>query len=61
MPAIKGDIDKLDLQIVDLLNEQPRRPVKDIAKKLNITRLTVTRRLDKLVKNGLIAVNVGLN
>ena len=61
MSKVKKDIDKLDLQIVDLLSEEPRRAVNSIAKKLNVTRLTVTRRLDKLVKKGLIALNVGLN
>ena len=61
MSAVKDNIDELDLQIVDLLSEDPRRPVNDIANKMNVTRLTVTRRLNKLIKNELIALNVGLN
>jgi DNA-binding Lrp family transcriptional regulator len=56
-----GKIDKLDLNIVDLLSENPRRSVKEIAEKLNVTRLTISRRLNKLTKSGLIAINVGLN
>ena len=54
-------IDDIDLRIVDFLTEDPRRSVKDIAEKMNITRLTVTRRLDRLIKTGLLAINVGLN
>jgi DNA-binding Lrp family transcriptional regulator len=57
----KKKIDQLDLRIIDLLNEEPRRSVKGMAEKLHVTRLTVDRRLDKLVKKGLIAINVGLN
>jgi len=59
--VLKEEIDELDLRIVDLLSEDPRKPIKNIAEKMNVTRLTVARRLNKLVKNGLIAVNVGLN
>lgn len=58
---LKEEIDKLDLWIVELLSEDPRRPIRNIAKKMNVTRLTVNRRLNRLVKSGLIAVNVGLN
>mgnify|MGYP003340971987 CR=1 FL=1 len=37
MSEVKGEIDELDLKIVDMLNEEPRRPVKNIAKKVNVT------------------------
>ncbi|MEE8323034.1 MAG: AsnC family transcriptional regulator [Candidatus Bathyarchaeia archaeon] len=61
MTAVKEKLDELDLKIVDLLSDDARRPVKNIAEKIGVTRLTVARRLEKLVKSGLIAVNVGLN
>jgi DNA-binding Lrp family transcriptional regulator len=55
MTAVKEKLDELDLRIVDLLSEDPRRPVKNIAEEIGVTRLTVSRRLNKLVKSGLIA------
>ena len=58
MTAVKTKLDELDLKIVDLLSDDARRPVKNIAEKIGVTRLTVARRLEKLVKSGLIAVNV---
>lgn len=59
--ASREELDELDLRIVDLLSENARAPLKVIADKLNVTRLTVTRRLKKLMQRDLIAFNVGLN
>lgn len=61
MTSTNWELDELDLQIVDLLSESPRIPMKTIAEKLNVTRLTISRRLQKLMQNDLIGFNVGLN
>jgi DNA-binding Lrp family transcriptional regulator len=58
---LKEKIDTLDLKIIRLLSEDPRIAVTDLAERIKVSRLTVSKRLKKLEKNGLIAYNVGLN
>src|SRR3954463_3368907 len=47
-------IDKLDAQLIKLLNEQPRVGLLEIARQLGVARGTVSARLDKLLKRGVI-------
>lgn len=54
-------IDSLDLRIINILSEDPRRPVKRIAQETRASRPTITKRIEKLFGRGLLAVNVGLN
>src|SRR3954469_2610837 len=45
-------IDKLDAQLIKLLNEQPRVGLLEIARQLGVARGTVSARPDKLLKRG---------
>src|SRR3954463_11286834 len=47
-------IDKLDAQLIKSLNEQPRVGLLEIARQLGVARGTVSARLDKLLKRGVI-------
>src|SRR3954449_9257245 len=47
-------IDNLDARLVKLLNEQPRVGLLEIARQLGVARGTVSARLDKLLKRGVI-------
>jgi len=58
---VREKIDGLDLKIIDILSENPRGSLTSIAKKSGTSRLTVAKRLEKLSKSGLMAINVGLN
>ncbi len=49
-------IDALDLQIIRLLQEDGRRPTTTIARRLNLPEATVRRRLDRLIRDEVIAV-----
>lgn len=58
---VQEKIDELDLRIIDILSEDPRRSLTYVAKKVGVCRLTVAQRLKRLSKRGLMAINVGLN
>src|SRR4051794_6002957 len=47
-------IDKLDASLIKLLSEQPRVGLLEIARQLGVARGTVSARLDKLLKRGVI-------
>jgi DNA-binding Lrp family transcriptional regulator len=47
-------IDKLDTRLIRLLNEQPRVGLLEIARQLGVARGTVSARLDKLVRRGVV-------
>src|SRR3954471_3651234 len=47
-------IDKLDARLIKLLNEQPRVGLLEIARQLGVARGTVSARLAKLEKRGVI-------
>src|SRR3954449_2094677 len=47
-------IDKLDAQLIKSLNEQPRVGLLEIARQLGVARGTVSARLDKLLKRGVV-------
>jgi Lrp/AsnC family transcriptional regulator for asnA, asnC and gidA len=48
------DYDDLDFQILQLLAQNSRIPTMDIAKKLNITTITITKRIKRLIELGVI-------
>ena len=48
------DYDDLDLQILQLLAQNSRIPTLDIAKKLNLTTITITKRIKRLIELGVI-------
>jgi DNA-binding Lrp family transcriptional regulator len=47
-------IDELDARLVKVLNEQPRVGLLEIARQLGVARGTVSARLDKLVRRGVV-------
>ena len=47
-------IDRLDASLIKLLSEQPRIGLLEIARQLGVARGTVSARLDKLVRRGVI-------
>ena len=51
---MRGMVDQLDARLVKLLNEQPRVGLLEIARQLGVARGTVSARLDKLVRRGVI-------
>jgi Lrp/AsnC family transcriptional regulator for asnA, asnC and gidA len=55
-----GDIDAIDLKIIDALSEDGRTPLADIGKKVNFSSVTVKNRLDKLIKEKVIRIEASL-
>jgi DNA-binding Lrp family transcriptional regulator len=47
-------VDELDARLVKVLNEQPRVGLLEIARQLGVARGTVSARLDKLVRRGVV-------
>jgi DNA-binding Lrp family transcriptional regulator len=47
-------IDELDARLVKVLNEQPRVGLLEIARQLGVARGTVSARLDKLLRRGVV-------
>lgn len=47
-------IDALDIKIIKALQSDARKPIVQIAKEINANEATVRRRIDKLLKNGII-------
>jgi len=54
-------LDKVDLKIIESLKSDARRPVTQIAKEVGVSRPTVINRLNRLVTENLIHIDVGLN
>jgi Lrp/AsnC family leucine-responsive transcriptional regulator len=50
-----GNLDETDRQILELLREDARRTVADIAKCVNLSPAPVKRRIDRLQQSGVIA------
>ena len=48
------EIDNKDLRIIDILKQDSREPIREIAKKTKIRPSTVHQRIQKLVENGII-------
>ena len=51
---MKRELDTADLKIVELLQEDARLPLKSIADKVSLTSPTVSARIDRLEKDGVI-------
>jgi Lrp/AsnC family transcriptional regulator, regulator for asnA, asnC and gidA len=49
-------VDELSLQIIGALQVDGRRPVADIARELDVPKSTVQRRLDALIRDGVIQI-----
>ena len=54
-------LDHLDLNIISQLNKNGRISITDLAKKVKSTRLTVSKRLQRLINEEIINVGGGLN
>ena len=51
---MKRELDTADRKIVELLQEDARLPLKSIADKVSLTSPTVSARIDRLEKDGVI-------
>ena len=49
-----NEFDVLDKQLLSALREDGRAPVSQLARQLGITRATVTSRIDRMVRSGII-------
>ena len=55
MAAVKhADMDELDLELAALLHKDARMPAVDLARALGVSRQTVTKRLDRLLRDGVL-------
>jgi len=54
MTAAMKDIDALDRKIILELQEDARRPYKDIAGKLNVSEGTIKNRVTRLINRGVL-------
>jgi Lrp/AsnC family leucine-responsive transcriptional regulator len=54
----KNKLTKMDLQIINSLHYDTRKPIKDIAKELNISARTVNRRLNKMIEDDMIEMTI---
>ena len=52
--GIRSEIGELDWNIFKILNKNARTPTVEIANKLNTTSITITNRINKLIKSGII-------
>jgi len=58
---LANKLDNLDLKIISELQVDGRIPISELAEKANSSRLTVSKRLKRLIDEGLIGVAGGLN
>ena len=56
---MKRELDTADRKIVELLQEDARLPLKSIADKVSLTSPTVSARIDRLEKDGVIECEPG--
>jgi len=54
-------IDKTDRRIIEFLSKDARRSLTQLARKVGISRPTLISRLERLMRENLIGINVGLN
>ena len=54
MVRMRKMVDELDARLVRLLNEEPRVGLLEIARRLGVARGTVSARLDKLMRRGVV-------
>jgi DNA-binding Lrp family transcriptional regulator len=59
-PKTSGErtLHALDLQIIGALHDNSRKAVSDVAEKLKVSAKTIRRRLDGMIKNGLIELSI---
>ncbi|MBR1568120.1 MAG: Lrp/AsnC family transcriptional regulator, partial [Lachnospiraceae bacterium] len=50
----KDTLDHIDLQILNMLQEDARKPVKDIAEAIFLSSPTVSARIERMEKSGII-------
>ena len=55
--SIMDNIDKLDEQLITLLEQNARQSSHAIAKKLNVSSATVRRRLNRLIKSDMLRIS----
>ncbi len=61
MTAATKDIDALDRKIILELQEDARRPYKDIAGKLNVSEGTIKNRVTRLINRGVLKLEARVN
>ncbi len=61
MTTVKRDIDELDKKIILDLQEDARKPYKDIATKLDISEGTVKNRVTRLINRGVLKLEARVN
>ncbi len=61
MTAAMKDIDALDRKIIFELQEDARRPYKDIAGKLNVSEGTIKNRVTRLINRGVLKLEARIN
>jgi len=55
------ELDKTDLQIISLINKKNKINLTEIGKKLNLSHVSIRSRLNSLINNKIININVGIN
>jgi Lrp/AsnC family transcriptional regulator for asnA, asnC and gidA len=61
MTAPEKDIDSLDKEIILALQEDARKPYKDIAKNLKVSEGTVKNRVTRLINRGILKLEARVN
>src|SRR5689334_13115122 len=59
--AVLPELDALDLRIIGQLQDDGRKPTTEIARALHVPRTTVARRIERLVRDGIITIGVFAN
>lgn len=59
--TIATNLDKLDIEIIRFLNRDSRKPISEVADDINSTSNTVRRRLNRMIKEGLIELSIQFN
>jgi Lrp/AsnC family transcriptional regulator for asnA, asnC and gidA len=59
--ALLPELDELDLRIIGQLHDDGRKPSTEIARALRVPRTTVARRIERLVRDGVITIGVFAN
>jgi DNA-binding Lrp family transcriptional regulator len=59
--TMSTNLDKLDIEIIRSLNRDSRKPISEVADDINSTSNTVRRRLNRMIKEGLIELSIQFN
>ena len=57
-PALPGAVSELDIRLVKALQTDSRKPISTLATEIGVTPKTVRRRLDRLMKEGLVQFSI---